>query len=49
MRLSGDGQTLPGRLPASIPVPARAALLWGLPEFRAASRPETGGSVPLPA
>ena len=62
VRLSGDGQALLDRLRArrreelarvlaSMPVPARAALLWGLSEFHAAaSGPESGGgSVPLPA
>jgi DNA-binding MarR family transcriptional regulator len=62
VRLSPDGEALLDRLRvrrredlarilASMPAPARAALLWGLEEFRrAASDPDAGGdSISLPA
>ena len=62
VRLSTDGQALLDRLRrrrreeltrvlASMPGPARAALLWGLSEFHtAASKPGAGGdSISMPA
>lgn len=62
VRLSADGKALLDRLRlrrreelarvlASMPAPARAALLWGLSEFHeAASKPDgAGGSFSMPA